>query len=265
MSKPNKETKKKSKSGIIQSLDKGLQLLEVVEQFRYPVTLRQLWARLHWDKATIFRLLRTLEYRGYISRNSEQKTYSLGLKIYGLYDSLIRELDIQQITRPFLEKLVNNTGQTAHLAVVLDKSVVFIDKLAASEILAVNTQVGSREPMHCTALGKAALAFVDEAEIAKYLETPLCRYTPRTICTLQDLAAELNRIRRRGYAIDDEEYIAGVRCIASPIINQHGQPVAVLGISGPKGRISMREPNKYGELIRRYSRDISKRLGYFQE
>jgi DNA-binding IclR family transcriptional regulator len=265
MRKPKEEPKKKSISGINQSLDKGLHLLEVVQQFRYPVTLRQLWASLRWDKATIFRLLRTLEYRGYISRNSEQKTYTLGLKIYGLYDSLIRELDVQQIARPLLEKLVNETGQTAHLAVVLDKSVVFIDKVVASEMLAVNTQVGSRQPMHCTALGKATLAFVDEPEIVKYLEVPLCRYTPKTICTLEGLAAELNRIRRRGYAIDDEEYIAGVRCIASPIVNQHGEPVAVLGISGPKGRISMREPNKYGGLIRRYSRDISKRLGYLQE
>jgi IclR family KDG regulon transcriptional repressor len=257
--------KKRSSGGLIKSLDKGLQLLEVVGQAGSPVTLGQLWAKLHWDKATIFRLLRTLEGRGYISRNSEHKTYSLGMKIHGLYDSLIRELDVHQITRPFLQKLVDKTGQTAHLAVVVEKSMVFIDKVVGSETLAVNTQVGAREPMHCTALGKAALAFVDESELSRHLETPLYKFTPKTIVTLHDLQAELARVRKRGYAVDDEEYVAGVRCIASPILNQYGQPVAVLGISGSKARITFREPNEYGELVRQFAYDVSRRLGYSPE
>jgi len=254
--------KKKKDTSIIQSLDKGLYLLEVVEQAGSPVTLQQLWQKLHWDKATIYRILSTLERRGYISRNSKSKTYTLGMKIYGLYDSLIRDLDIQQITRPYLERLVEKTGQTAHLAVVLENSVVFIDKVAGSEVLSVNTQVGAREPAHCTALGKAFLAYIEDSDIKNYLKLPLEKFTPTTITALTALRSELKRIKKKGYAVDNEEYVAGVRCIACSILNQYDAPVAMLGISGPKNRISLKEPSENAKIIQEFSLQISRRLGY---
>ena len=112
---------------IIQSLDKGLYLLEVVEQANRPITLGELWSKLRWDKATIHRLLATLERRGYVLRDRETKQYSLGLKIYGLYNSLKRNLDIQGITKPFLLQLAEMTGESAHLAVVVEK---YLDLIA---------------------------------------------------------------------------------------------------------------------------------------
>jgi DNA-binding IclR family transcriptional regulator len=254
--------KRKKGTSIIQSLDKGLYLLEVVEQAGSPSTLQQLWEKLRWDKATIYRILSTLERRGYISRNSKTKTYTLGMKIYGLYDSLVRDLDIQQIARQYLERLVEQTGQTAHLAVVLENSVVFIDKVAGSEVLSVNTQVGAREPMHCTALGKAFLAYVEEQDLKSYLKLPLEKFTPNTITTLAGLKTELNRIRKKGYAFDNEEYVAGVRCISCPILNQYDAPVAMLGISGPKSRISLKDSTENARIIKDFALEISKRLGY---
>ncbi len=253
---------KKKDSSIIQSLDKGLYLLEVVEQAGSPITLQKLWQKLHWDKATIFRLLATLERRGYISRNSATKTYTLGMRIYGLYDSLIGGLDIQQITRPYLGKLVEITGQTAHLAVVSEKSVIVIDRVTGSEMLSVNTQIGAREPIHCTALGKAYLSFIDDSEIESYLEMPLEKFTPNTLSTMKQMKAELKKIQKKGYAVDNEEYAAGVRCIGTAIANQNNSPVAMVGISGPKSRIPLKEPNEYSRVIQDFAFEISKRLGY---
>ena len=144
----------KKDNSIIYSLDKGLFLLETIEQAAQPISLQELWQTLKWDKSTIYRLLVTLEKRGYIHRDPKERKYSLGMKIYALYDSLIRKLDVQQITKSHLALLARRTGQTAHLAVAVGSCIVFIDRAVGSEILSVNTQIGAMEPLHCTALGK---------------------------------------------------------------------------------------------------------------
>ena len=186
--------KTKKSTGFIRSLDKGLFLLEVIEESGSPITLKKLWLKLHWDKATIHRLLATLERRGYICRDQSSKGYTLGMKIYGLYNSLVQNLDLQTITRPYLSRLVKATGETAHLAVPVEKNIVFIDRVAGSGILSVNTQLGGREPLHCTALGKAYLAYVDEEALATLMSESFARYTPKTIVSARSLREELARV-----------------------------------------------------------------------
>lgn len=249
-------------TGIIHSLDKGLFLLEVIEEAGSPVTLQKLWQKLRWDKATIHRLLATLERRGYVCRESTTKGYILGMKIYGLYNSLIKNLDIQTATRPYLARLVRETGETAHLAVPVEKNIVFIDRIAGSGILSVNTQLGGREPVHCTALGKAYLAFVDGDALANLLDEPLLGYTPKTIVTARSLREELERVKRNGYAVDNEEYMEGIRCIGAPILNELGAPIATIGISGPKYRLPLGKCAEYGKLVCRLSLEVSRRFGF---
>jgi len=252
----------KKDTGIIHSLDKGLYLLEIIEQAHQPLNLQELWRKLKWDKATIYRLLVTLEKRGYLHRDPQTRQYSLGIKICALYDSLIRKLDLQQITKPHLAQLVKQTGQTAHLAVAVGGCIVFIDRAVGSEILSVNTQIGAMEPLHCTALGKAFLAYSEEGMQEELLSGPLNRFTPKTIVGKRELREEMTRIRSRGYAVDDEEYLEGIRCIAAPILNSQGLPVALIGISGPKTRIRGSRIKEYGEEIRQVSLEISKQFGY---
>ncbi|TVQ35347.1 MAG: IclR family transcriptional regulator [Spirochaetaceae bacterium] len=247
---------------IIHSLDKGLYLLEVIEEAGHPVSLQYLWQRLKWDKATIYRLLTTLEKRAYIHRDPETREYSLGIKIYALYDSLIRQLDLQQISKPYVVRLAQETGHTAHLAVAVGNRIVFIDRVVGSGILSVNTQIGAMEPAYCTALGKAYLAYIDSNDLPDLLEEPLTRYTPNTLVDLGDIACDLAKVRRRGFAIDDEEYSSGIRCIAAAILNQVHAPVAMIGVSGPKNRINLRAMRECGELVRDASREISRKFGY---
>lgn len=249
---------------IIQSLDKGLYLLEVVEQANRPITLGELWAKLHWDKATIHRLLATLERRGYLLRDQETKQYSLGLKIYGLYNALRRNLDIQRITRPYLLSLAETTGESAHLAVVVERYVVFIDRYSSSEILSVNTQIGAREPLYCTALGKAYLAFQEENTLEQLYPVELEAYTQRTITTISKLKKHLDLVRQSGYAVDDEEYIDGIRCISAPILNEFKAPIAMIGISGPKYRLPDRAVEEHGQAIKEIALKISRHCGYVE-
>jgi DNA-binding IclR family transcriptional regulator len=252
----------KKDNSIIYSLDKGLFLLETIEQASQPISLQELWQALKWDKSTIYRLLVTLEKRGYIHRDPKARKYSLGLKIYALYDSLIRKLDLQQITKSHLAFLARRTGQTAHLAVGVGSCIVFIDRAVGSEVLSVNTQIGAMEPLHCTALGKAYLAYVEPEKLEELLAGPLEKFTPRTIVSRRGLQREMAAIRDRGYAVDDEEYNDGIVCIASPILNAHGLPVALMGVSGPKSRISEARVEEYGRVIRKHAMEISKTFGF---
>jgi DNA-binding IclR family transcriptional regulator len=252
----------KKDASIIHSLDKGLFLLETIEQASRPISLQELWQTLKWDKATIYRLLVTLEKRGYIHRDPEERKYSLGLKIYALYDSLIRKLDLQQITKSHLAFLARRTGQTAHLAVAVGSCIVFIDRAVGSEILSVNTQIGAMEPLHCTALGKAYLAYVEPERREELLAGPLKKSTPRTVVSRRGLQREMAAIRDRGYAVDDGEYNDGILCIASPILSSLGPPVALVGISGPKSRISDARVAEYGRMIRKHAMEISSAFGF---
>lgn len=249
-------------TSIIRSLDKGLELLEIIEQETYPVSLTALWKKLGWDKATIHRMCATLERRGYLYRDPKTKRYSLGLKIFGLYESIVKNIDVQRTARPYLEQIEEETRESAHLGLVFEKSVVFIDKVMGRDFSPVNVQIGGREPLYCTALGKAYLAFVDERELYGLLREPFRKYTESTPGSFEELNRELRIVRKRGYSTDLEEYIEGVRCIASPILNQSGRPVAMLGIAAPKERLPEERIRRYGESIKEAALKISTWLGY---
>ncbi len=254
--------KKQKDTRIIQSLDKGLLLLEIIEHETYPVTLNTLWKKLGWDKATILRMCNTLERRDYIRRDPSTKQYSLGLKIFGLYESIIKHIDVQKMAKPYLERIERETRESTHLAFLFEKSVVFIDKVIGGAPNPVNVQIGGREPLHCTALGKAFLAFTPDEDRKNLLDGPLKKYTANSIETIERFQKELDTVREQGYSVDNEEYISGVRCVAAPVMNQSGQPVAAIGISAPKERLPSSLVVKYGKYISQAALEISAWLGY---
>lgn len=268
MRKSNEETTKhKCKEGepinIVHSLDKGLTLLEIIETSIVPITLHNLWLKLGWNKATIHRMLATFERRGYIHRDPVTRGYTLGSRIYSLYSSIVksRGQNIQTIVKPYLNQLVQKTGESAHLALVVDDVIVYIDTVSSSEILCVNTRIGDRGPLHCTALGKAYLSAVDESQLERLLKT-LRKHTDNTVTNVIELKIRLEEIRQKGYAIDNEEYMDGIRCIASTIFNQFNIPIAMIGISGPRDRLSLSVCNVFGEYIRSLALEISLQFGY---
>lgn len=254
--------KQAKRQPIIQSLDKGLHVLEMIEEARVPLTLQDIWSRLRWNKATIHRILNTLQVRGYLSRNRQTKAYSLGIRVLALYNSLSMSFNIQQMIRPYLDSIVAETGETAHIAIVLNNKVVFIDRVRGRKIISANTEVGQTLPLHCTALGKSYLAFIDEEEIPGMLKMPLARFTEKTITGVEALKAELERVRRQGYAVDLGEYVAELRCVAAPILDHMRLPIAMIGISGPRSELNLKQCNEYGKLIRRMAERVSSEVGY---
>lgn len=230
---------KKTKLGTrsIQSLDRGLAILEAVAESPDPVPLGQLTALLGIDRSSVFRLAITLKRRGYLTNPDGEKDYVLGPSIW----RLSRRYDWTRMLASFchehLRSLARETGETAHLVVREGQRTLFIDHASTNQVVAVSSQTGELMPLYCTAHGKALLADFTASELkALFGSTPLQAYTKRTIVSIDELAKACAAVRKQGYAIDNAEFLEDVRCMAAPIRDKDGSIVAAVGISAPLTR-----------------------------
>lgn len=236
-------------------------VLEALEEADRPLSLNDLYKQLGWERATIHRLLETLSRRGYVLRHADTKRYSLGLRILSLYTSLRTEFDVQAIARPILHELAATFGESAHVAIPVGNNMLVIDFVDTALPVSVSTRVGDEVPLHCTAIGKCFLAFDRSGDLESRFPEGLESRAPRTITSISELEADLDRTRQRGYALDNEEFLADVRCAASPIMSEHGMVIASIGISAPKFRMPMSQLKDIGENLVRFALRISSSYG----
>ena len=231
---------------LLQSLTRGLHALDYMSGHDTPVRLTDIAAALGVEKSNASHILKTLVAAGY-ARQDARRRYQATDRIASTRwhgHTLEQIVACREAWRPALETLVARTGECAHLAVIVRSRVWYVDKIDSVLPLKVDHPIGSLAPLHCTALGKAFLGFG-----AAVAEAPLESYTPRTITVLADLEEENRRTRRRGYAVDDEEYAKGVRCVARPVFDSDGRMIAAVGVSGPTVRIDDERIAELGEII----------------
>ncbi len=231
---------------ILQTLNRGLQALDYMETQGGPVRLTDVATALGVDKSNASHLLRTLVAAGYAVQDVNRRYLSAGKyhQPAGSQHSLEEIVACKETWRPVLEAVVGRTGECAHLAVRVESRVWYIDKVDSSSQLKVDHPVGALAPLHCTALGKAFLAF-GGAEAGR----PLKSYTPATKTTEDELVREIERTRKRGYAVDIEEFAIGIRCVGVPIRDQRHRMIAALSVSGPAVRIDDRRLKELGGII----------------
>ncbi len=247
----------------IQVLAKALDLLEALGQARAGLTLAELSRRLELPKSSVFRYLATLEARGYVEKVPETDRYRLGLRLFEIGNLVASHFDVTEFALPFMRKLVETFRETVNLAVLYQGEVVYLQILESTRSMRMSAQPGQRNLCHSTALGKALLAYLPESERqAIVAQHGLPALTPRTITTVEQLQEELARVRHRGYAIDDIENEEGVRCVAAPIFNYRGEPIAAISISGPADRMPYGQMELMGKELLAGTRAISRRLGY---
>ncbi len=217
----------------IQSLARGLKILEMLAAAD-EVGNTELAEQLGVDKASASRLVQTLAKYGYAEKDRDTQRYRLGPKVVELSQSLLARMPFRDEAKPYLREMVTVTNECAHLAIAAQGQVLYIDQVDSPAALRVNAAVGKLAPLHCTALGKVLLAF-------GHVPVPeeLTAYTPRTITDHAALDMHLARVRRDGYAIDDEEFDYGVRCVAAPVYDLNGEMVGAMGVSGPSNRMSL--------------------------
>lgn len=254
------QTKKRPQIPFIQSLDRGLVILQLVARSKHPVSLGELAELLDIDRSSAFRLAHTLRRRGFLSCPPGRKDYVLGSSMW----TLSRQYDwsnmLVKVADPELKQLATQINETAHLAIREGKSALFIDSAHATHVIAVAGQTGELVPLHCTAHGKALIADADESELhSQFGLGPLQMYTKNTITTIKGLAKECAAIRERGYATDESEYTSEMRCVASPI-RLGDDIVGSIGISAPTSRFAKSLYNDYGTKIRNVATRIGEAL-----
>jgi IclR family pca regulon transcriptional regulator len=224
---------------FVESLGRGLGLLDSFLAGPAQLTLVELADRIGLTKATTFRLLQTLQEAGYLRQDAASKRYSLTLKALDLQEASLAALDYLQLVQPCIEGLNAEIGEAVNVAVLEGTDVRYVARVAGKSLLSVNLHVGSKLPAHATSMGKVLLAALPDRDVRKlYSGQTLDVFTPATIRSLERLCADLALVRRRGYAIADEELERGLRSAAVPLHGRGNEVVAALNIATSTARVS---------------------------
>lgn len=247
------------------TLEAGLDLLEVLADAPtgpgggFGVT--ELARRVGADKGNVHRLLGVLQRRGYVTQDPLTRRWSVTVAVVALAGRVLRGLDLRTAATPVLVALVSETGETAHLAVATRSGGLYIAQERPTGRLSVETELGGAPLLHATATGKALLAWRSPDERARLISPPLVRPTPASLATRRVLEADLDGVRSRGFAIDDEEFQPGVRCVAAPVRDLRDEVVGTVGVSGPVERVSRQRMRTLGGAVVAAADQITAALG----
>jgi IclR family KDG regulon transcriptional repressor len=248
---------------LIASVQRAVDILDLFDHTRIELGTTDIARELSLAKSTISGLVQTLEWNGLLERNPTTRKYRLGYKLAEYAGILLNQTDLRQLAKPYLEELLDWCNESVNLAVPDKSHMVYIERLYGTNSLGMRSQIGKREPVHSTALGKAVLAYTSPAKIQELL--PEIDFIPRTSKTITDPQALLEALaltRRQEYALDDEENELGGRCVAASVLDHRREPVAAISISAPIQRLPMEKVPEYGEKVIVAARAVSKRLGY---
>ena len=246
----------------VQVLDRAFRILDALSAATEALTPTELAGSLRLHKSTIHRLLVVLESQRFIRRTADGK-YGLGTKLIEMGSRAMEQLDLGEHAIPFLRRVVEETGETAHISVLSGTEMMSIANVTGRWTLTTPSTVGRRTQIYCTAVGKAFIAFLAEERLEPLLRRLQFRaLTRRTITSSPALRTELARIRRRGFAVDNEEVEEGLRCIGAPVRDYTGEVVASISIAGPIFRIQKGRVVNLSRAVMRAADDLSADLGY---
>lgn len=246
----------------VQVLDRALDIAELLSKEQHGLSLTTIARRLHLNKSTVHRLLHSLKDRGYIERTAEGH-YRLGMEWIELSSVHLNNLELKTEAQPLLRELADLVKNTVFLATLQDDEVVYIDKAETHTSLRKYSIIGRRAPLYCTALGKAMLSGRSDTEIREtFGRHRLKAYTPKTFTDVRRLAAEIARIRERGWSVDDEEYEKGIRCIGAPIRDYRSRVIGAISTSGALAMIPRQKVNEIAGHVKKAALEISRRMGY---
>ena len=256
------------RSGLyrIQVLDRVFGILNLLASENSELTIAKLSSRLQLHKSTGHRLVAVLERNRYIERNPANGRYRLGLRLAELGMEAIARLDLREVARPELERLVEETGETAHLGVLREGKVTSVAHVESRHTLRTPVTVGHQAPAHCSSQGKAILAFLPLRDLREFVRAyGLRAYTKNTITRLSALRAELERVRGQGYALDNEELEEGLGCIGAPVRDHTESAVAAVSIAGPASRLGQDRMPQLIESVKSAASRLSALMGHKEE
>jgi DNA-binding IclR family transcriptional regulator len=248
----------------IKSLVKTLRLLKLFSPQRREWTAEDMAGALGFHKSSVQRILATLEQEGFLSRTRQRRSeYRLGPEILFLGNLAEMGLELRTAARPAMEALVRRVAETCYLCVADQDQCLYIECVECSQPIRIINQVGQRNPLHCTGVGKALMSGMSDAEIERLIAVHgLKAYTRNSITDPAALRRELASIRESGIALDNEELNPGVKCVAAPIRNFSGAVVASISLSGPTQRFTPAAMRRFEKEVRSAAAEISRSLGF---
>lgn len=248
----------KTATSSIQVIDRVTALLEAITAHSEPATLKFLSAETRLHPSTAFRILNALASHGLVERTSAGR-YALGVKLLHFGSHVHGKVDLLREAKPIMEWLCAQAEETVNLTVREGDEVVYVERVSPNRMMRVEQVIGSRAPLHVTAVGKLFLAEGGEKACREYARrTGLPRYTPNTLTQVTKLWPQIANTHKQGFALDNEEAEQGVSCIGVPVRDAHGTMVAGMSISAPRER----RQQSWVALIKKAGADLSSRLGY---
>ena len=222
-------------------------VLDLIASFERPVRFSEVLEKSDFPKGTLYRMVQTLRTEGLLAYDEARQTYSLGIRLMRLAHAAWTQFSLATVAQPHLDRLSRLLGETIHLAQLDNSQVLYVDKRNAASAVEMFSQAGKVGPAYCTGVGKAMMAYLDEAQLEKTIsQQSFHRFTDKTLASEKALRADLVKIRSRGYAVDDEEHEPGIICIACPILTNGGRMLGALSVTGSTGRMDFEQLHIFG-------------------
>ena len=248
-------------TGTVRALDRGLQLLRLLAR-ENRITLTSLAMQVGMPPSTAHRLLTTLQRHRFAEFDEDAQEWMIGVEAFRAGSGFLKRIDLVEASRDIMQRLMSETGETANLAIPDDGDMVFVSQVETHNPIRAFFRPGARSPMHACGAGKALLSQLAHRDIERLLQKKgLPEFTSRTLTRPPLLFDELDAIRNRGWAFDDEERHEGMRCVAAPVFNAYGDAVAAISVSGPTARFTDREIVHFSSAVRRAAADLTERVG----
>jgi IclR family acetate operon transcriptional repressor len=248
--------------GHVQSLTRGLSLLEALAAAEGGLTLTTVAQKTSLPASTAHRLLSTLEKMGYVSQGEEMGRWYIGLQAFRVGSAFLANRDLVGHSHIYLRRLMEQSGETANLAILDDTAAVFIAQVQCREMMRILVKIGSRVPLHASGVGKAMFAALPDEQIDAILRVHgLPKLTANTITAPEVMRAALTTIRKRGYSFDDEEHAPGTRCVAASVYDEYAEPLGAISVAGPVSRLPDERIKSLGPLVAHTAQEMTARLG----
>jgi IclR family acetate operon transcriptional repressor len=246
----------------VQSLTRGLSILECLARTEGGLTLTDIGHRVDLPPSTTHRLLATLEKMGYVYQAGDLGLWYVGLQAFTVGSSFLANRDFATHSHAYMRRLMEQSGETANLAILDGTEAVFIDQVQCRETMRTIVKLGSRVPLHASGVGKAIFASLPDDQIDALLKVKgLPRITENTITSPETMWASVRVIRQRGWSFDDEEHLPGTRCVAAPIYDEHEEPLGAISLAGPSTRLTDERIRQLGPVVSHFAEEITRRLG----
>lgn len=246
----------------LSSVGNALRILKSFSTYEPVRKVSELAEDLGLAKSTVSRLVTTLVSEGFLAKDDHSRGYRLGLSVLTLGGIVTNNLEIYKEAAPVLSKLVNSTGETAHLAILDGIDTIYIHKEECHHPVRILTHIGRKNPSYCTSTGKVLLAFNEEHLVEETIKQGLHRFTPNTITDPTVLKTELAQVRKQNYAVSTEELTEGTKSIAAPIRDHRGKVVCAINIVGPIQRMNDYHIPEMAKRVIEAGNEASNRLGY---